>query len=221
MSRKTLSLNKPLYEYLLNMSLREPDVLRELREETSRHKASNKQISPDQGQFMGLVARLMDARYYLEVGTFTGYSSIAMALSMHKNSRIFCCDTSKDYTDIAKRYWEKANIIDRVSLCLGPAAETLKKLLDDGFNSKFDIMFIDADKENYDLYYELGLELVRKKGLILIDNVLWNGAVADPSINDADTSSIRAINSKILSDSRVQLSIIPIGDGLTLAQRLH
>ncbi|MBL95824.1 MAG: putative O-methyltransferase [Alphaproteobacteria bacterium MarineAlpha3_Bin5] len=219
MSTKTLSLDKPLYEYLLNISLREPDVLKELREETSHHKASNMQISPDQGQFMGLVARLMDARHYLEVGTFTGYSSISMALNMHKNSKVFCCDVSKDYTDIAKRYWEKANVIDQISLYLGPAAETLKKLLDDGFNDTFDIIFIDADKENYDLYYELGLDLVRKGGLILIDNVLWNGAVADPSTNDADTNAIRSVNAKILSDTRIHLSVIPVGDGLTLAQR--
>ena len=219
MSTKTLSLDKPLYEYLLNISLREPDVLKELREETSRHKASNMQISPDQGQFMGLVARLMDARHYLEVGTFTGYSSISMALNMDKNSRVFCCDVSKDYTNIAKRYWEKANVIDQISLYLGPAEETLKKLLDDGFSNKFDIMFIDADKENYDLYYELGLDLVRKGGLILIDNVLWNGAVVDPSINDADTNAIRSVNAKILSDTRIHLSVIPVGDGLTLAQR--
>ncbi len=219
MSNRTLPLDDRLHEYLLDVSLREPGILAELRAETSRHEMANMQISPEQGQFMAMLARLIGARRYLEVGTFTGYSATAMALAMPGDAEIVCCDVSEEFTDIARRYWHKARVSDRITLHLAPAETTLDRLLADGHGNSFDMMFIDADKENYDRYYELGLGLVRSGGLIMIDNVLWDGAVADPAMNDEATEAIRAINTKISTDTRVNLSMVPIGDGLTLAQK--
>ena len=219
MSSKTLNLDARLYRYLVGTSLREPKVLAELRDETSRHKYANMQIAPEQGQFMGLIARLIDARSYLELGTFTGYSSTVMALNMGHKANIVCCDISKEFTDIAKRYWRRAGICDHITLHLGPAAETLEHLMQQGASGTFDIVFIDADKENYLSYYEFGLKLVRDGGLIAIDNVLWGGAVADPKASDKVTVAIRQFNTYLSSDKRINLSVIPIGDGLTLAQK--
>lgn len=219
MSSRTLAINDRLYDYIFKIFIEEPEVLIKLREETSHHRFGKMQISPEQGQFMAMIARLIDARRYLEVGTFTGYSSTVMALNMNAESEIICCDTSKEYTDVARRYWNKAGINDRISLHLAPAEVTLKNLLKEDYKSTFDIMFIDADKENYDIYYELGLELIRPGGLIAIDNVFWNGAVADPIANDDETIAIRAINAKISTDTRVKTSVVPIGDGLALIQK--
>jgi len=219
MSNRTLPLDDRLHQYMLDVTLREPAILAELRDETSRHALSSMQIAPEQGQFMGMLARLCGARRYLEVGTFTGYSSIAMALAMPEDADIVCCDVSEEFTDIARRYWRKAGLSDRIALHLGPADVTLERLLAEGQGNSFDIMFIDADKENYTRYYELGLGLVRPGGLIMIDNVLWSGAVADPANNDHSTRAIRAINTQLLADDRVHLSMAPIGDGLTLAHR--
>lgn len=219
MTNRTLPLDDRLHEYLLDVSLREPGVLAELRAETSRHQMANMQISPEQGQFMAMLARLIGARRYLEVGTFTGYSATVMALAMPDDAEIICCDISKEFTDVARGYWDKAGVSDRITLNLAPADETLGQLIKNGHANSFDMMFIDADKENYDRYYERGLELIRRGGLIAIDNVLWDGAVADPAMDDEATEAIRAINTKISTDTRVHLSLVPIGDGLTLAQK--
>ncbi len=219
MSNRTVNLDDRLYQYLLDVSLHEPAILAELRNETSRHELANMQIAPEQGQFMAMLARLTGAKRYLEVGTFTGYSSTAMALAMPDDARIVCCDISEEFTSIARRYWDKAGVADRITLHLDGAQVSLKNLIDNGDAETFDMMFIDADKEGYRDYYELGLELVRPGGLILIDNVLWSGAVADPAVNDNATVKIREFNEHLYSDERVYLSMVPIGDGLTLAQK--
>lgn len=219
MSNRTLTIDDQLYEYMLQVSMREPEILTRLREETSRHKLANMQISPEQGQFMAMLARLTGAERYLEVGTFTGYSSTVMALTMPATAEVICCDISEEFTDIARRYWEEAAVTDRITLHLGPADKTLARMIDEGRDGAFDLVFIDADKIGYDTYYELGLKLVRPGGLIMIDNVLWSGEVANPAMNDSATEAIRAINAKIVADNRVELSLVPIGDGLTLAQK--
>ena len=220
MSNQTLPLNGRLQKYMIDFSLREPKILRRLREETSQHRLANMQIAPEQGQFMAMIAQLIEAKRYLEIGTFTGYSSIVMAFSMPKNSEIICCDISEEFTSIAKRYWEESGLLDQIKLHLRPAEETLTELIEKGRENQFDIIFIDADKKNYDQYYELSLRLIRKGGLIMIDNVLWGGDVSDPTINDTQTRSIRAVNKKIRSDQRINHSLVPIGDGMTLARKL-
>ena len=219
MTRRTQSLTEDLYEYLLSVSLRDRDVLRRLREETARLTNANMQIGPDQGQFMGLLLELIDARYVLEIGTFTGYSALAMALVLPEDGRIVTCDVSDEWTMIGRRYWEDAGVAHKIDLRLSPAIETLEDLLGEGRVGTFDFAFIDADKTNIDAYYELTLELVRSGGLIAIDNTLWEGRVIDPAVTDADTEAIRAFNVKLKDDERVSLSLVPIGDGLTLARK--
>jgi predicted O-methyltransferase YrrM len=219
MSSRTLSLDDRLYDYLLANSLREPAVLAELRAETGRMAQGMIQISPEQGQFMQLLARLLGARRCLEIGTFTGYSSLAVALALPADGRILCCDVSEEFTQVARRYWAKAGVADKMTLALGPAAATLDAMLAKGDAGRFDMAFIDADKSSYDAYYERCLRLLRPGGLILIDNVLWSGDVADPAKSDADTQAIRALNAKLAKDERVDLSLLPVGDGLTLARK--
>lgn len=220
MSNRTIQVDDRLYEYILKNSLREADILRQLREETARlGDIKRMQIAPEQGQFMALIAELTGARKLLEVGTFTGYSSLACALAMPPDAEIVACDVSEEWTNIAQRYWQEAGVSEKMTLRLGPAADTLKKLLDEGQGNTFDLMFIDADKSSYDTYYELGLKLVRPGGLIMIDNVLWHGDVADSSIQDEDTKAIRALNQKLATDNRVSISLLPLADGLTLARR--
>jgi caffeoyl-CoA O-methyltransferase len=205
---------------LLDNSLREADILRQLREETAKlGRIKQMQISPEQGQFMALLAELTGAQRLLEVGTFTGYSALACALAMPPDAEIIACDVSEEWTNIAKRYWQEGGVSEKITLKLGPAAQTLQGLLDAGKANTFDLMFIDADKSGYDAYYELGLKLVRPGGLILIDNVLWGGDVADPAVKDEDTEAIRALNKKLATDNRIGLSMLPVGDGLTLARR--
>jgi predicted O-methyltransferase YrrM len=216
MSNRTLNLDERLYHYLLNASLRENDVLRRLRAETAANPRAMMQISPEQGQFMQLLIQLSGARKTLEVGVFTGYSALAVALALPENGKVVACDISEEWTNIAKRYWQEAGVADRIDLRLAPAQETLASLID-GESGSFDFAFIDADKGNYGVYYEQALQLLKPGGLLAIDNVLWNGAVADPDIHDADTEAIRALNAKIHADERVTLSLVPIGDGLTLA----
>jgi predicted O-methyltransferase YrrM len=215
---RALNLTPTLESYLLEVSLREPAVLRELRAETAKMPMGMMQIGPEQGQFMALLARLVGARRCLEIGTFTGYSSLAVALALPPDGRIVCCDVSEEYTAVARRYWAKAGVADKIALHLAPARETLERLLKEGGRGSFDMAFIDADKANYDAYYEMGLALVRKGGVILIDNVLWSGAVADPSRNDPDTAALKALNSKLHRDERIDLSMLPLGDGVTLAR---
>ncbi len=217
MSKKTLGLDSQLYDYLLSVSVREPDILRQLREETACHPMAMMQIAPEQGQFMALLVQLLGATKTLEVGVFTGYSSLCVALALPPNGKIVACDVSEEYTAIARRYWELAGVADKIDLRLAPALHTLDELLAAGQAGTFDFAFIDADKRNYEGYYERSLQLVRPGGLIAIDNVLWAGRVVDSQVQDNQTNSIRAFNEKLYEDERVTLSLVPIADGLTLA----
>lgn len=219
MSRRTLPLDDRLYDYLLSVSLREPDVLRRLREETARHPQAEMQIAPEQGQFMGLLARLIGARKCLEVGVFTGYSALAVALALPFDGRLVACDVSEEFTSIGRRYWREAGVEQLIRLELGPAVRTLDALLADGEGGTFDFAFIDADKPSYGLYVERALALLRPGGLMAIDNVLWSGKVADPAVRDPDTDALRALNEQLLADERIDLSLLPVGDGLTLARK--
>ncbi|MBD1815433.1 class I SAM-dependent methyltransferase [Microcoleus vaginatus DQ-U2] len=217
MANSTLGLENQLYDYLLSISLREPDILASLREETAKHPMGMMQIAPEQGQFMELLVQLMGATKTIEIGVFTGYSSLCVALALPPNGQIIACDVSEEYTGIARRYWEAAGVANKISLQLGPAINTLDKLIAEGQAGTFDFAFIDADKENYEAYFERSLQLVRNGGLIVIDNVLWSGRVADPQVQDESTTAIRTFNDKLRNDPRVTLSVVPIADGLTLA----
>jgi predicted O-methyltransferase YrrM len=219
MTRRTNPLSEELYRYLLDVSLRDHDVLRRLREETAGLERSNMQIGPDQGQLLGLLLELVGARNVLEVGTFTGYSALAMALALPDDGRIVTCDINEAWTDIGRRYWDEAGVAHKIDLRLGPAVETLESLLSGGGDGSFDFAFIDADKEGYGTYYELVLQLLRPGGLIAVDNTLWEGKVADPRVSDRDTEAIRAFNLGVKDDERVTLSLVPVGDGLTLARK--
>ena len=219
MSSRTLSLDDRLYDYLLSHSLRELPVLRELRAETAKLAGAGMQISPEQGQFMALLVELTGARRALEIGTFTGYSSLSVALALPADGQLVACDVSEEYTAIARRYWARAGVAGRIDLRLGPAVESLHDMLARGEAGNFDFAFIDADKQNYVEYYECCLRLLRGGGLLAIDNVLWDGQVADPSITDSDTTAIRTLNDRVFGDERVSLSLLPVGDGLTLARK--
>lgn len=221
MSNKTIAVNSSLYEYILGVSLREPAVLRRLREETAAMPEHNMQISPEQGQFMALLLRLMGAHRCLEIGTFTGYSALAVALAIDDEGTVLALDTSEEYTDVARRYWKEAEVDEKIELRLAPALETLEEMLDaDDQRGTYDFAFIDADKTNYNRYYEACLQLVRDGGLIALDNTLWDGKVADKSEQDADTAAIRELNEKLYADERIELSLLPIADGLTLCRKL-
>ena len=214
MANRTLDLTDAVVDYVRRYGVREPDVLARLRERTAPMEMANMQIGPDQGAFMATVVRLVGARRILEIGTFTGYSSTVMALAMPPDGRMLCCDVSREWTDIAREAWQEAGVAERIELRLGPAVDTLASLED----ASFDLAFIDADKPSYDAYYEGCLRVVRPGGLIMIDNTLWSGRVADPSENDEQVTAIRALNEKISGDERVDPVILPIGDGLTLAR---
>lgn len=217
MLKKTIGLDSQLYDYLLSASLREPDVLKQLRQVTANHPSAGMQIAPEQGQFMALLIQMLGATKTLEIGVFTGYSSLSVALALPPTGKIVACDVSEEFTAIARQYWQMAGVADKIDLRLAPALVTLEQLLAAGQAETFDFAFIDADKQNYDSYYERSLQLVRPGGLIAIDNVLWSGRVADPQDRDQSTLTIRALNDKLLHDERVSLSLVPIGDGLTLA----
>lgn len=219
MSNRTIEISDSLYEYMLSASLRESKLQRQLRAETSELTHASMQISPEQGQFMGLLVELLGVQKALEVGTFTGYSALAVALSLPPDGKLVACDVSEEWTSIARRYWREAGVAERIDLRLGPAVGTLDDLIDSGQEGSFDFAFIDADKSNYDRYYERCLRLVRVGGLIAVDNVLWHGKTADPEVQDADTLAIRALNLKIQSDDRVSSTLVPIGDGLYLARK--
>ncbi|MBD2133527.1 class I SAM-dependent methyltransferase [Sphaerospermopsis sp. FACHB-1094] len=219
MAKQTIGLEQNLYDYLLSVSVREPEILTQLRQETAQLRMSIMQISPEQGQFMALLVKLLGAKKTLDIGVFTGYSSLVVALALPADGKIIACDVSEEYTSIARRYWEKAGIADKVDLHIAPALETLDNLLAAGEAESFDFAFIDADKGNYENYYERSLQLIRPGGLIAIDNVLWSGKVADPEIQDNQTKKIRAFNQKLYQDSRITLSLVPIADGLTLANK--
>ena len=219
MANLSITLTDNLYDYLLSVSLREPPLLARLREETAALPMAAMQIAPEQGQFMALLAELTGTKRYLEVGTFTGYSTLAVALALPDDGQVVACDISEAFTTIARRYWAEAGLGERIDLRLAPALETLDGLIADGQAGSFDLAFIDADKENYGEYVERVLNLLRPGGLMLVDNVLWDGAVADPERQDADTKAIRALNSALHHDPRVTLSLVPVGDGLTLARK--
>ena len=217
MTKQTLGLEQSLYDYLLSISLREPTILTQLRQETAQMPRSIMQISPEQGQFMALLVKLIGAKKTLEIGVFTGYSSLVVALALPADGKIVACDVSEEYTSVARRYWQRAGVEDKIDLHIAPALETLDHLLTAGEGGTFDFAFIDADKGNYENYYEQCLKLIRTGGLIAIDNVLWSGKVADREIEDNQTNKIRAFNRKLHEDSRITISLVPIADGLTLA----
>jgi predicted O-methyltransferase YrrM len=219
MSDTTLNLTPKVYDYLQQVSLREPDVLKELRVQTHKMSMGQMQISPEQGQFMRLLVELINAKKTLEIGVFTGYSALSVALSLPSDGKVIACDINVEWTKIARRYWEKAGVADKIDLRLLPALETLQGLLDEGHANTFDFAFIDADKANYPHYYEMSLALLRTGGLVAIDNVLWDGDVADLSVTDANTTVLRELNAMLHLDQRVSLSMLPIGDGLTLARK--
>ena len=217
MSRTTLPLSERLYAYLLAHSLREHPALKRLREETSRLPGAGMQIAPEQGQFMALLIELTGARRVLEVGCFTGYSALAMALALPPDGRLITLEANAEPIDIGRRAWDAAGVAERIEVRLGLALESLDALLEEGTADTFDLAFIDADKKSYDAYYERALRLVRPGGLILLDNVLWGGAVADPADHERQTVALRQLNEKLHRDQRISLSLLPLGDGLTLA----
>lgn len=219
MSSRTLNLPEALSNYVRDVAAREPEILAKLRAETQNVQYSMMQITPEQGALMRLLIELTGARRTLEVGVYTGYSALAVALALPPEGRIIACDVNEEWTGIARRYWREAGVEAKIDLRLGPAVATLDRLLATGEAGRFDFAFIDADKPNYERYYERCLELVRPGGLIAIDNVLWGGSVADPADASAMTEAIRALNRKLRDDDRISLALVPIGDGLTLARK--
>jgi predicted O-methyltransferase YrrM len=212
-----LFFSEEISDYLLSVSLREPPILRRLREETASHPMARFQISPEHGQFLALLIQLLGARRTIEVGVFTGYSSLAVALALPVDGSIVACDINEEFTSVARRYWNEAGVDHMIDLRLKPAIQTLTELIAQGQSGRFDFVFIDADKSSYEGYYECALELLRQGGLIMVDNVLWSGRVLDLSDQTEDTVALRAFNKKLHTDSRVSLSMIPLGDGVTLA----
>jgi predicted O-methyltransferase YrrM len=219
MTNRTLNLDDALYQYLLDVSLREAPLLKRLREETALLPMARWQIAPEQGQFMALLVQLCGARKILEIGTFTGYSALCMAQAMPADGRLICCDLPGEYNAIAERYWYEAGVSERIDLRLAPALETLNALERGGQSESFDLIFIDADKANYTVYLEHALVLARKGGLILFDNVLWSGRVLESNPDSADTRAIQALNRGLRRDTRVDLSLLPLGDGLSICRK--
>ena len=220
MSRVHTPITDDLAQYIREVTLREPEPLRRLREETEEHPHAGMQTSPEQGQFLHLMARTAGARRTLEVGVFMGYSSTWVALALPEDGCITACDVSEEFTTRARQTWREAGVEHKIDLRLAPALETLDSLIADGHAGTFDFAFIDADKKNYANYYERALTLLRRGGVIAVDNVLWDGSVIDPTVNDVDTEAIRAFNRKVHQDSRVAISMATMGDGLTLACKL-
>jgi len=212
-------LAEPLQDYVFANWLREPDILRRLREETAELTNAGMQIPPDQGQLMGVLAKLIGAKNYLEVGVFTGYSSLAVALALPEDGRVVACDVSEEFTSMGRKYWAEAGVADKIDLHIRPAVETLDWLLAEGLEETFDMAFVDADKSNYMAYYERALSLLRVGGVLLIDNVLWHGRIIDQEFQDPDTLALRELNAALTSDDRIDLALIPIGDGVTIARK--
>lgn len=219
MSNRTLQIDDRLYAYLTEVSLRELPVLADLRKETAKLEMASMQIAPEQGQFMAFLIKLMGAERCLEVGSFTGYSALVCAMALPAQGRLIALDSSVEWTDIARRYWRTAGVDAKIELRLGLAAESLRDLLDSGERGSFDFMFIDADKSGYRAYFDLGFELLRPGGVMAFDNVLWGGRVADPDVSDEDTVAIRELNRFLLEHPDIDLSLVPIGDGLTLVRK--
>ena len=221
MSSYTLQLTDEVYEYLLKNTFPESDVAKALREDTHANlRMAVMQISPEQGAFMKFLVRLIGAKKVIEVGTFTGYSALCVAEALPDSGKLIACDVNESWTAMARKYWAKAGLSEKIELHLRPAVETLDELIAHKNSETFDFCFIDADKDNYDAYYERCLELLRTGGIIGIDNVLWGGRTADSSVNDPDTTALRNLNSKIRTDARVESTMLPIGDGLTLVRKL-
>ncbi len=219
MANRTIGISDDLAAYVLDVGTREPTVLRRLREETAAIPQHNMQIAPEQGAFLAMLVGLTGARRCIEVGTFTGYSSLAVALALPDDGSLVCCDVSEEWTSIARRSWSDAGVADRIDLRIAPASETLDALIADGGEAAYDFAFVDADKTGYDGYYEQLLRLVRPGGLIVLDNMLWGGAVIDPEADDGDTDAIRSLNRKLATDDRVSLCLLPLADGVTLARK--
>ena len=219
MSTRTLGLDDMLHQYLLDVSVDEDPVARALRARTATLEEHYMQISPEQGQFFKLLLRLMNAQQVIEVGTYTGYSALCMAQAVGARGRVVCCDISEEWTAIGREFWQQAGVAERIDLRLAPALETLEQMRQAGEAGRFDFAFIDADKGNYPVYYEHLLDLIRPGGVIAADNTLWSGRVADPSEGEPDTVAIREFNRTLASDPRVMVSLVPIGDGLTLARK--
>ncbi|MBV8678850.1 MAG: class I SAM-dependent methyltransferase [Aquitalea sp.] len=221
MTSRTVPLDGPLHDYLMAIGLTEPPVMRELREFTAGHRMAKMQIAPEQGQFMGWLTRLLGVRRYLEVGVFTGYSTLAVALAMPDDGQVVACDLSVEFTDIARDYWRKAGVEQRIRLVLQPALQTLQQLLDEGQAGQFDLAFIDADKPSYQDYFEACLQLVRPGGVIAIDNIFLSGRVVSPQPQDPPgVHLVHAFNARLQQDARVRHCVLPVGDGLTLCTRL-
>ena len=218
MSRRTLNLDDTVYDYLLGHSLREHPEQTALREATRSHAHAGMQISPEQGQLMSLLVKLIGARCTIEIGTFTGYSALSVALALPADGRMLACDISAEYTSIGKPYWQRAGVADKIELVIAPATGTLDARIAAGESGRYDFAFIDADKTGYDAYYERCLQLIRAGGLIAIDNTLWGGEVARPA-DDDDTRALQALNDKLHHDERIDMALLPIGDGLTLARK--
>lgn len=217
MSAEHIQLTDTLVDYIRSVSSPEPAYLKRLREETAKDPLARMQITPEQGHVMGMLVRMLNARRCIEVGVFTGYSSLCVAAALPADGQLICCDVSEEWTAVARRYWKEAGLEKKIDLRLAPAVETLDALLAAGEAGKFDFVFIDADKANYTHYYDRAYQLVRRGGVIATDNVLWHGKVIDPAANDIDTVAIRAYNAKLRDDARVHVCMIPMGDGLTLA----
>jgi len=217
MSHEHIPVTEQLFSYMRAVSLREPEVLRRLREETGQMPEMTMQTMAEQCQLMALLAGSIGARRTIEVGVFTGYSALWTALALPQDGYILACDISEKWTSIGRKYWREAGVEHKIDLRLAPALESLDAVLANGSKGSFDFAYIDADKANYGNYYERVLKLLRPSGLILVDNVLWSGKVADESEQDADTLALRAFNSKLAGDARVDMSMLPIGDGLTIA----
>ena len=220
MSNRTLNLTDRLHQYLLNVSVHETTVQKTLREVTQGMQWAQMQIAPEQGAFMAFLIKLIGARKCLEVGVFTGYSTLCVAQALPADGKIVACDISEEWTRVARQYWLAAGVTKKIDLRIAPAIDTLQQLLDQGEQSSFDFAFIDADKTSYDNYYEHCLRLLRSGGVIALDNTLWGGSVADVHVQDADTNAIRAMNTKILNDRRVDMTMLPVADGLTLVRKL-
>ncbi|WP_342597464.1 class I SAM-dependent methyltransferase [Cyanobacterium aponinum UTEX 3222] len=220
MTIQTLNLTPPLYEYLLSVSLKEASILKEIREKSSTHPLGKMQIAPEQAQFISLLIKLLGVKKILEIGVFLGYSSTAMALALPEDGQLIACENNPEFAEIARQHWQKASLEDKIILRLDSALDTLEALKEEGYNEEFDLIFIDADKSNYYNYYEKSLDLLRKGGLIIIDNVLWHGRVANPEINDNRTKRMREFNRRLFEDERIELSLLPIGDGLTLVRKI-
>lgn len=220
MSTHTITVDDRLYDYMLDISLREPDVMKRLRDVTAKHEWAIMQISPEQGQFMQMLVRMLGAKNCIEVGTFTGYSALAVALALPDDGRVVACDISDDFASVGKPFWADAGVVSKIDLRIAPAKETLDQMLSDGEAGQYDFAFIDADKPGYPDYFERCYKLIRTGGVIAVDNIFMDGEAANPDTTSENGQAMRAFNALLKEDSRVELSLVPIGDGLTLARKV-